>query len=126
MKDKTLLDGAKNVFYNDQKHARACQPSEEIDEAWVTEQLVTLEHQSQEQHITDYVFPQEEEIDIKDNTNDLLDRSVTQSGLRRIVTIDMGTQTEYQYLDKPPTRLIHDCRPEIKRTCVQMSAKCGI
>ena len=92
----------------------------------MTEQLVILENQSQEQHITDYVFPQEKEINIKDNTNDLLDRSVTRSGLRRIVTTDMGTQTEYQYLDKPPTRLIHDFSPEIKKTCVKMSAKCGI
>ena len=73
---ETLLEGAKKVFYNDQKHARVCQLSEEIDEAWVAEQLVILEHQLQEQHITDYVFPTEEEIDIKDNTNDLHDASV--------------------------------------------------
>ena len=45
--------------------------------------LVIQEHQSQEHHITDYVFPPEEEIDIKDNTNDLLNTSVTQSGLSR-------------------------------------------
>ena len=73
---ETLLEGAKKVFYNDQKHARVCQLSEEIDEACVAEQLVILEHQLQEQHITDYVFPTEEEIDIKDNTNDLHDASV--------------------------------------------------
>ena len=53
---KTLLEGAKKVFYNDQKHVRVCQLNEEIDEAWVAEQLVILEHQLQEQHITDYVF----------------------------------------------------------------------
>ena len=58
-------------------------------------------------------FPPEEEIDTADNTNDL-DISVTQSGLRRIATTKMGTQREYQYLDKPPIRPIHDCSPEIK------------
>ena len=30
---ETLLEGAKKVFYNDQKHARVCQLSEEIQEA---------------------------------------------------------------------------------------------
>ena len=45
VKDKKLLEGAKKVFYNDQKHAHVCWPSEEIDEAWVAEQLVILEHQ---------------------------------------------------------------------------------
>ena len=44
-KDKKLREGAKKVFYNDQKHAPVCWPSEEIDEARVTEQLVILEHQ---------------------------------------------------------------------------------
>ena len=96
VKDKTLVEGAKKVFYNDQKHAHVCQLSEEIDEVWVAEQLVTLEHQSQEQHIIDYVFPPKDEIDIKDNTNDLLDTSVTQSWLRRIAIASMATQTEYQ------------------------------
>ena len=59
-------------------------------------------------------FPPEEEIDTADNTNDLLDISVTQSGLRRIATTKMGTQREYEYLDKPPIRPIHDCSSEIK------------
>ena len=126
VKDKTLLGGAKKVFYNDQKHARVCRPSEEIDEAWVAEQLIIFEHQSQEQDITDYVFTPEEEIDIKDNTNDLLDTSVTQSGLRRIVITDMATQIEYQYLDKPPMRSICDCSLEIKKACVKVPVKCGI
>ena len=45
MRYKTLLEGAKKVFYNDQKHARVCQLSEEIQEAWVAEQLAILEHQ---------------------------------------------------------------------------------
>ena len=80
MKDKILLECAEKTFYNDQKHARVSGLSEEINETWVAEQLVILEHQSQEQHITDYVFPPEEEIDIADNTNDLLATSVRQSG----------------------------------------------
>ena len=54
VKDEILLEGCKKVFYNDQKHACVCWPNEEIDEAWVAEQLVILEHQSQEQHIIDY------------------------------------------------------------------------
>ena len=37
-------------------HVFVNQASEEIDEAWVAEQLIILEHQSQEQHITD-CFP---------------------------------------------------------------------
>ena len=100
VKDETLLEGAKKVFFNDQKHAHVCRLSKEIDEVWVAEQLVILEHQSQEQHITDHVFPPEEKIDIADNTNDTLDTSVTRSGLRRIPTMNMGTQAEYQYSDK--------------------------
>ena len=92
----------------------------------MAEQLVILEHQSQEQHIADYIFPTEEETDIKDNTNDLLDTGATQSGLRRIVTTDMATQTEYQYLDKPPMHSLHDCSLEIKKDCVKVSVKRGI
>ena len=80
VKDETLLEGAKKVFYNDQNHAQVCRLNEEIVEACVAEQLVILEHQSQEQHIPDYVFPPEEEVDVKDNTNDLLDTSVPRSG----------------------------------------------
>ena len=80
VKDETLLEGAKKVFYNDQNHAQVCRLNEEIVEAWVAEQLVILEHQSEEQHIPDYVFPPEEEVDVKDNTNDLLDTSVPRSG----------------------------------------------
>ena len=102
-KDETLLEGAKKVFYNNQKHACVCRPSEEIDEAWVAEQLVILEHHSQEQRITDYVFPPEEEIDIKDNTNDLLDTSDTRYGLRRIVTTDM------QLRQNTSTWINHQC-----------------
>ena len=45
--------------------------------------LVVLEHQSQEHHITDYVFPPEKETDITDNTNDLLNTRVTQSRMSR-------------------------------------------
>ena len=88
--------------------------------------MVTLEHQSQEQHITDYVFPPEEEIDIADNANDLLDTNVTRSGLRRIVTTDIVTQTEYQYSDKPPILSIRDYTLEIRKACVKVLVKCGI
>ena len=42
------MKGAKKIFYNHQKHAHVCRLSEEIDEVWVAEQLVILEHQSQE------------------------------------------------------------------------------
>ena len=52
-----------------------------------------------EQHITGYVFPPEEEIDVKNNTNDLLDTSVTQSGLRRIVATDMATQNTSTWIN---------------------------
>ena len=48
MKDETFFEGAEKVFYNDQKHARVCLLSEEVDEVWVAEQLFVLEHQSQE------------------------------------------------------------------------------
>ena len=37
------------------------------------------------------------------------------------MTTDMATQTEYQYLDRPPLRLTHDFSREIKKTCVKMS-----
>ena len=76
VKDGTLLEGAKKVFFNDQNHAKVCRLNEEIFEAWGAEQLVILEHQSQEQHMPDYVLPPEEEVDVKANTNDLLDTSV--------------------------------------------------
>ena len=52
-----------------------------------------------EQHITGYVCPPEEEIDIKSNTNDLLDTSVTQSRLRRIVATDMATQNTSTWIN---------------------------
>ena len=45
--------------------------------------------------------------------------------LQRIVTTDLATQTEYQYLDKQPMRSIRDCSPEIKKACVKVSVKFG-
>ena len=56
---------------------------------------------------------QKKKLIIKNNTNDLLHTSVTRSGLRRIATTDMATQIEYQYLDKPLIRLIHNCSSEL-------------
>ena len=44
-------------------------------------------------------FPTEEEIDIKDNTNDLHDASVIWSGLRRIATKDMATQNTRPWIN---------------------------
>ena len=40
----------------------------------------------------------------------------------------MGTQSEYQYLDKPAICLICNCTPEckIKKACVKLLLKCGI
>ena len=42
--DEKSLQGVEKVFYHNQKTARICRLSEEIDEEWVKEQLAMLEH----------------------------------------------------------------------------------
>ena len=51
--DEKSLEGAEKVFYQDQRTARICRVSEEIDEDWVKEQLAILEQKQQQQQTTD-------------------------------------------------------------------------
>ena len=124
IKDKEQLIGAEKVFYYDQNNARVCSLSEEIDEEWVAEQLAILERENQE-HEYEYGSVDMDVEDVDQNPDDL-ETSVTRSGLRRIITEDTGTQTEYVYIEKPPIRVARDCTPEVKNTCVKVSVKCGI
>ena len=99
-----------------------------LDEKWVAKQLAILE---KENHKREYEYKRiQEYIDVKDEEHDPfdidIDASFTCSGLTRIITEDIGTQTEYIYTEKPPIRVIHDCTPEVKNACVKVSIKCGI
>ena len=46
--DKDSLQGAKKVFYRDQKTTRLCRLSQEVDEEWVNEQLALYEQKQLE------------------------------------------------------------------------------
>ena len=62
-------------------------------------------------------------IDVEDEEHDPvdidIDPSFTCSGLTRMITEDIGTQTEYIYTEKPPIRVIRDCTPKVKNACVR-------
>ena len=98
------------MLYHDQKNARKCSLSEEIDEKWSAEQLAILEKENDER---EYEYERiQEDIDVEDEEQDPddtdMDASVTRSGLTRMITEDAGTQTEYIYTEKPPRRVIRD------------------
>lgn len=46
-----FLAGADKIFYNDQKTARICRLSEEIDQQWVQEQLVLLQECKEQEQL---------------------------------------------------------------------------
>ena len=125
IKDKEQLTGAEKVFYHDQNNARVCSLSEEIDEEWVAEQLAILERENQEHEYEYESVNMDVDHDVDQNPDDL-ETSVTRSTLKRIITEDTGTQTEYVYIEKPPIRVVRDCTLEVKNACVKVSVKCGI
>ena len=97
--DEKLLQGAKKVFYNDQK-TTICRLSEEIDEEWVKEQLGMLEQQQyQIQHQLQQQQYGHEEMDSEDQNveSSMMDTSVNQSGLIRIMKEDAASQTENDF-----------------------------
>ena len=98
--DEKLLQGAKKVFYNDQKTTIICRLSEEIDEEWVKEQLGMLEQQQyQIQHQLQQQQYGHEEMDSEDQNveSNMMDTSVNQSGLIRIMKEDAASQTENDF-----------------------------
>ena len=99
--DEKLLQGAKKVFYNDQKTTIICRLSEEIDEEWVKEQLGMLE---QQQYQIQHQLQQQqqyghEEMDSEDQNveSSMMDTRVNQSGLIRIMKEDAASQTENDF-----------------------------
>ena len=131
VKHEDSLTGAEKVFYFDQKGARICRLSEEIDEAWVAEQLILLNGLQANDMAP--IKPLDDDVDTSDtclnstmiDVSDL-ETSVNRSGLKRIPTEEEETQTEYQYSEKPSIRQVRDCTPQIKKACVKVSVKCGI
>ena len=55
--DEKSLERAEKVFYQDQRTARICRVSEEIDEDWVKEQLAILEQKQQQRQIEEQDVP---------------------------------------------------------------------
>ena len=97
--DEKSLQGAEKVFYHDQKTAKICWLSEEIDEEWVNEQLAMLEQrQYQIQHQLQQQY-EHEEMDSEDQNveSSMMDTSVNHSGLIRIMKEDAASQTENDF-----------------------------
>ena len=127
IKDKEDLKGVEKVFYHDQKNARICRLSEEIDQKWVEEQLVIIQRNSdiQQQDAENISEGEESATEDMDTDDTELNRSCTRSGRVLIAKFDIGTQTEFIHINnsKPSIRITRDCTNEIKKTCAMVSVK---
>ena len=127
------LEGKEKVFYHDQKNTRICRLSVEIDDEWVEEQLVLIENERKikEQEEEENCVDDEDELeDVEVTDPSLLDSSlmsVNRSGLVRIPTEDITTQTEARYMaTKPDVRIIHDCLVAVKTVIVVLCVNCNL
>ena len=127
--DEKSLQGAEKVFYHDQKTAKICRLSEEIDEEWVNEQLAMLEQrQYQIQHQLQQQY-EHEEMDSEDQNveSSMMDTSVNHSGLIRIMKEDAASQTENDFHVIPsPVRKLCGIDLQVKKACIKASVKCNM
>lgn len=128
------VTGDELLFYIDQKSARECRISEEVDKEYEKEQEAAIKqrieeeerNQIEESYINDI---DEEPIDILNSTFDdgiLNNTSLNRSGRSRSTRqkVDKGVQTDLKF-DLPKIRVnTKICTDQVKSTCASVSTKC--
>ena len=130
--DPNYFEKTEKMFYIDQQRDRNMYLSEEIDEEFEESRKKIMEEKVSEQSLLEdeisFIYDGQDDITPIHNSSVILSQSANRSDLVRmsLKTEDKSIQTDSYQVDRPKIRKQRNCTDDVKTTCAQVSASCGI